>query len=270
MNRHEFVRHLHRSFRPRNYLEVGVNDGRSLSLSRVPSIAIDPAFRVTEPLRCDLHLVKATSDDFFAGSNPIAHLRSGRNPFRNLRRGRPPFARYTGGTVVDLSFIDGMHLFEFALRDFTNVERFSDWTSLILLDDMLPRNVDEAARDRHTGAWAGDVFKLAGVLAEHRPDLTLVPIDTEPTGVLVVLGADPDNRVLRDGHDRLVAEHATPDPQVVPTDIIERRGAVEPERFLASPILDHLVRGRARRRSSGSERLRAHAADLLTAKAKLS
>ena len=47
MNRHEFLRHLHAAARPRNYLEIGVNDGRSLSLSRVPSIAIDPGFRIT-------------------------------------------------------------------------------------------------------------------------------------------------------------------------------------------------------------------------------
>jgi len=32
--------------RNRNYLEIGVNDGRSLTLSRVPSVAIDPAFKV--------------------------------------------------------------------------------------------------------------------------------------------------------------------------------------------------------------------------------
>ncbi len=264
MNRHEFLRQLHAIARPRNYLEIGVNDGRSLALSRVPSIAIDPGFRLTTPIRCDLHLVRVTSDDFFAGRNPLVHLKSGRNPFRNLRRGRAPFARYVGGTILDLAFIDGMHLFEFALRDFMNVERFSDWTSLIVLDDMLPRNADEAARNRHTNAWTGDVYKLAAVLGEHRPDLILLPIDTEPTGVLVVLGADPRSELLRDRYDALIVEWATPDPQAVPADIIERRDAVPPERFLASPILDLIMNGRRRRgRSRGLARLRAHAADLL-------
>lgn len=267
MNRHEFLRQLHALARPRNYLEIGVNDGRSLSLSRSPSIAIDPSFRITTPMRCDLHLVRATSDDFFARPDPIVHLRSGRNPVRNLRRGRAPFGHYSGGPVLDLAFIDGMHLFEFALRDFMNVERFCDWTSLIVLDDMLPRSVREAARDRHTSAWAGDVYKLTEVLRTHRPDLILLPMDTEPTGMLVVLAADPDSSILRDRYDRLVADCATPDPQAVPAEIIERRGSVTPEHFLASPILDLIVRGRARRsrRSSGSERLRGHAADLRSA-----
>ncbi|MGH2418544.1 MAG: class I SAM-dependent methyltransferase [Candidatus Limnocylindria bacterium] len=266
MNRHEFLRQLHALARPRNYLEIGVNDGRSLSLSRTPSIAIDPGFRITTPMRCDLHLVKATSDEFFAGPDPIAHLRSGRNPFRNLRRGRAPFGHYTGGPILDLAFIDGMHLFEFALRDFMNVERFSDWTSLIALDDVLPRNVDEAARDRHTGAWTGDVYKITEVLREHRPDLILLPMDTEPTGVLVVLNADPSNRSLRGRYDDLVRTWATPDPQAVPAEVTERRGAVRPERFLASPILGLLVKGRGHRgwrRSAGRDRLRVHAADLL-------
>lgn len=256
MNRHQFLRALHATARPRNYLEIGVNDGRSLALSRVPSVAVDPAYRVTAQLRCDLHLVRATSDDFFASPDPIVHLRGGRNPWRNLRRGRPLLGRYTGGTVIDLAFIDGMHLFEFALRDFMNVERFSRWTSLIVLDDMLPRNADEAARERHTRDWTGDVFKLAPVLRRYRPDLTVLPIDTTPTGLLVVLGADPGNSALRDRYDRIVADVVTPDPQRVSTDVLERRGAIAPDAFLASPILDALVRGRRTTRDRGYPRVR--------------
>lgn len=254
MKRHEFLRRLHKAFRPRNYLEIGVNDGRSLALSRVPSVAIDPAFKVSAPLRCDVHLVRKTSDDFFGSRDPIAHLRSGRNPIRNMRRGRPLFAQYRGGTTVDLAFIDGMHLFEYALRDFTNVERFAGPASIIALDDMLPRNADEAARERHTTAWTGDVYKLAAVLAQHRPDLILLPMDTAPTGILLVLGADPSRTEREDRYDRLLAEWLTPDPQAVPAEIIERRNVISPERFLSSPILPALIAARDRRR--GGERLR--------------
>ena len=253
MKRHEFLAEIHARLRPRNYLEIGVNDGRSLRLSRVPSIAIDPAFRITEPIRCDLHLVRETSDAFFARRDPIVHLRSGRNPIRNLRRGRAPFGHYLGRTVVDLAFIDGMHLFEYALRDFMNVERFAGPASVIVLDDMLPRSVDEAARDRHTGAWAGDVYKLIGVLRRHRPELVLLPVDTQPTGVLVVLGADPTDRRLTDAYEHLVAEFASPDPQQVPVEIIERREAVDPDRFLGSGVLELLAK--RRRGSLGRDKL---------------
>lgn len=251
MQRHQFLRLLHQRCAPRNYLEIGVDTGSSMALSRVPSIGIDPAFQVTAPLRCDLELVRDTSDAFFARPDPLRHLRSGRNPWRNLRRGRPPFAHYLGGTTLDLSYIDGMHLFEFALRDFMNVERHSRWTGVIVLDDMLPRNVDEAARDRHTGAWTGDVYKLMTVLRDLRPDLVVIPVDTEPTGVLVVLGADRSSRVLADRYDDIIREWVVPDPQAVPDDVLTRRDAVDPEALLAADIWPTLVK--ARRRRSGRE-----------------
>ena len=184
MNRYEFLKGLHRVYRPRTYLEIGVNDGRSLALSRTRTIAVDPAFKVTAPLHCELELVKATSDDFFARPRPM----------RSLRRG-----------VVDLAFIDGMHLFEYALRDLFHTERHTRWTSVMVLDDMLPRSVDEAARDRHTDAWTGDVFKVAATLAEYRPDLLCVAVDTAPTGQLLIFGADSRSTVLPDAYDRIHA-----------------------------------------------------------------
>jgi hypothetical protein len=242
MRRHDFLRELHRLVKPRTYLEIGVNDGRSLALSRVPSIAIDPAFKVTASIRCDVHLAKATSDDFFARADPIHHLRSGRNPLRNMRRGRPLFDHWRGGTTLDLAFIDGMHLFEFALRDFMNVERFSRWSTVIVFDDMLPRDIDEAARDRHTHEWAGDVYKVAPVLREHRPDLVVIAVDTEPTGVVVVLGADPARTALTDRYDAILERWVVPDPQPVPRDILERRDALDPQRLLASDIWPRLAR----------------------------
>lgn len=227
MKRHEFLRELHKVSANRNYLEIGVNDGRSLTLSRVPSIAIDPAFKVVSEIKCDVHLVKATSDDFFARTNPLGHLKGGRHPLRNLRRGRSPIG-YWRRTTLDLSFIDGMHLFEYALRDFINVEKHSDWGSVIVLDDMLPRSIDEAARDRHTNAWTGDVYKMIEVLNRFRPDLVTVLVDTQPTGQLIVFGADPNNTVLKDKYDEIIAEYVVPDPQKVPEAVLERVKAVKP------------------------------------------
>jgi hypothetical protein len=246
MTRHEFLRRLHQVAKPRNYMEIGVNDGKSLALSRVPSVAVDPAFKVTVQQRCDLHLVKATSDAFFARQDPILHLRSSRNPLKNIRRGRPLFARYFGGTTVDIAFIDGMHLSEFALRDFMNVERFAHWGTAIVFDDMLPRNVDEAARDRHTSDWTGDVYKVTAVLRKHRPDLTLVLLDTTPTGVMVVFGADPTNTVLRDNYEAIERELITADPQPVPADVIDRREAIPAESVLDAAWWPQLIGGRNR------------------------
>ncbi|MFI6723386.1 class I SAM-dependent methyltransferase [Streptomyces sp. R-74717] len=247
MNRHDFLRQLHRVYRPRNYLEIGVNDGRSLALSRVPSVAVDPAFRVVTDISCDVHLVKATSDGFFARKDPLLHLRNGRNPFRALAR-RDPLNVLGGDPKLELAFIDGMHLFEYALRDFMNVEKHARWSSVIVLDDMLPRNVDEAARDRHTDAWTGDVYKVATVLRRFRPDLTVIEVDTQPTGIVLVFGADPDSAVLKNAYDKIIEEYVVPDPQDVPDELLVRKNAVQAERLLEADFWPSLIRARNLRR----------------------
>jgi hypothetical protein len=264
MQRHDFLRRLHHVTAARNYLEIGVRDGTSLALSRVPSIGIDPAFRITRPIRADVHLVRETSDAFFARRDPLGHLRSARNPLKNVRRGRPLFGRYLGRPTLDLAFIDGMHLFEYALRDFMNVEKYAGWASAIAFDDMLPRNADEAARDRHTGAWAGDVYKVIPVLHKYRPDLTVIQVDTKPTGTVVVLGADPTNTVLGEHYDEIAAEWVVNDPQDVPDWILDRRQAIRPKDLLAAPFWPRLVRARNLRlpRSRGYDALRAGVAAL--------
>lgn len=221
MNRHEFLERLHERSRPRTYLEIGVNDGRSLALSRVPTVAVDPAPMVTSEIHCDLHLVKATSDELFSRDQPLEHI----------------------GTI-DLAFIDGMHLLEYALRDFINVERHSDWPSVIVLDDQLPRHAKEAARARRTRAWAGDVYKMIAVIQRHRPDLLVVAVDTEPTGVVVVFGADASSAVLRERYDAIVADFLVADPQQVPEEVITRACAIRPETLLDAPFWDRLVAAR--------------------------
>jgi hypothetical protein len=263
MRRHDFLRGLHKRLRPRNYLEIGVESGRSLSLSRAPSVAIDPAFNVTWPLWCDVQLVKATSDEFFARQDPIRHLRSGRNPIRNARRGRPLFDYWRGGTTLDLAFIDGMHLFEFGLRDFMNVERHSRWSTVIVLDDMLPHDIHEAARDRHSTTWAGDVFKIVPVLREYRPTLVVIEVDTEETGVVVIIGADPGDTTLREQYDAIIDRWVVPDPQALTIDVLERRGAVDPERLLASDFWSALARKPRHGREGGLAAVRRGLADLL-------
>jgi hypothetical protein len=237
--RHEFLAAAHERLQPRGYLEVGINTGKSLTLSRTRTVAVDPAFKINCELHCDLQIAKEKSDDFFARPGALDHLPGGR---------------------ADLSLVDGLHLFEFAFRDFMNVEKASDWSSVIVVDDILPRSVAEASRDRGTmGAWTGDVYKLTAVLRRLRPDLVLLPLDTDPTGVLVVLGADRDSTVLADHYDELIAELVTPDPQAVPHDVLDRNGAVAPSSILDSGLWSLLVelRDSSVGREEGVARIRA-------------
>lgn len=227
MRRHELLAELHQLLAPRSYLEIGVNVGGSLTLSRTRSIGIDPFYSVEREIRCDAHLVRTSSDEFFAREHPLAHFDE---------------------PVIDLAFIDGMHLAEYAFRDFVNVERFCHAASVVVIDDMLPRDVPEARRDRTvrsgSNAWAGDVYKITASLREHRPDLVVLDVDTEPTGVVVVLNPDAASRVLHEAADDIVESYVTPDPQDVPVSVLERQGAHDPSALVALPLWAELVAAR--------------------------
>jgi hypothetical protein len=239
MYRHTFLSGLHERYAPRTYVEIGINDGRGLACSRTRTIGVDPDYKIRAELACDLQLVKATSDDFFA---------------------RPDALKWFPEGVIDLAFIDGMHIFEYAFRDFINAERLSGPASVIAFDDMLPRSNAEAARDRHTMEWTGDVYKVAQVLEKYRPDLVVVPVDTTPTGITLVVGLDPSNTTLSDNYDAILAEFATADPQDVPVEILHRKTAAAPQRALDATAWGKLAAARSTGEVAAA--VRAEVADL--------
>jgi hypothetical protein len=219
----DFLGQVHGLLAAPPYLEIGIRHGDSLALARSRAVGVDPGFTLKVELPESVTLFEETSDEYFDRPAPLAAL---------------------GGERVGLSFIDGMHLAEFVLRDFINVERHATWASVIVFDDILPRTVDEAARDRHTRAWTGDVYKILGALSRHRPDLIVLRVNTEPTGLGVVLGLDPSSRVLAERYDEIVREMVVPDPQDVPADILERHGIVEPEAVLSASFWSQLAAAR--------------------------
>lgn len=211
---------VHRRLRPRAYLEIGVAGGRSLALSKCRSVGIDPAYHIQAELDGDVALFRTTSDEYFSRPDPL---------------------RPTGGVPFDLAFIDGLHLFEFALRDFIFAERHASARGMIIFDDVLPRSIDEAARERHTGAWTGDVFWVLETLARYRPELVVMPLNTSPTGLLAVVGLDPTSTVLADNFAQIMAEFRQSDPQPVPPEILDRSLVVAPQRFLDLDLLEVLA-----------------------------
>lgn len=93
---------IHGALRPRTYVEIGIKDGASLRLAApaTRAIGIDPQPRVGCRLPGNVSVVAKTSDAYFAEHDVEAEL----------------------GGKIDLAFIDGMHLFEFVLRDFINLD----------------------------------------------------------------------------------------------------------------------------------------------------
>jgi len=219
---HRVLGALHAALEPRLYLEIGVANGRSLALASCPSIAVDPEPRPSALKAPHAAIYTETSDSFFEYSADDA----------------------IAGRTIDLAFIDGMHHFEFALRDFMNVEKLTEPTSVIVLDDIYPNNEVQAARTRRSNVWAGDVWKLYHCLRSHRPDLVLFPINASPTGLLVVGKPDRDNRILWERYNPLVREYRERTLRGCGPLIVQRQGCLSPS---DKRLLAFVRQGRAQR-----------------------
>jgi hypothetical protein len=184
---YELLARLQKLLQPKTYVEIGVRNGQSFALAKsaVHSVAIDPVPELHHALPPGAKMFKLTSDDFFANHNLKTEL---------------------GNNAVDLAFIDGMHLFEFALRDFINLEKYSTPNSTILLHDCYPQDSASSARERTTTIWSGDVWKVVTCLKKYRPDLQLVTVDAPPTGLAVIRRLDPASTVLSQNLEAICAE----------------------------------------------------------------
>lgn len=184
-----FLKNLHAQKLFDVYLEIGTEMGRSLALSRSRSVAVDPFFRLNDTamgVKPGLHLFQCGSDEFFAteflSRNDLA---------------------------IGFGFLDGMHLFEYLLRDLMNSERNARPGSVLALHDCCPFGPDMLTRDLEmipAGAWTGDVWKLIPILQKYRPDLTLTVLDCSPTGLVLISALDPASTVLADHYDEIVAD----------------------------------------------------------------
>ena len=61
-----------------------------------------------------------------------------------------------------------------------------------------------------------------------------------PTGTVVLMTPDSTATGLVNAYDRLVAEWVVPDPQVVPTEILERTRAVTPASVVNAGVWDQV------------------------------
>lgn len=229
----EVLAQIQEALDPALYLEIGVNMGASLALAKGRAVGVDPHLTVKKELSDQVKLVEMQSDDFFEKAAP------------ELLQEKP-----------ELIFIDGMHLFEYALRDFMNVEAFADPNAVVVIDDIFPNHPAQATRKRATRYWTGDVWKLHDLLKKERPDLFLMPVNTSPTGLLLVWGLDSSNRRLWERYDKYIRTYVYDDP-AVPESVIERQDAVPPERVAGVLKAIAAAKGRRALRTKMGARLRA-------------
>ncbi len=189
---HSILHRVHHALKPKTYFEIGTLHGTTFALAKCASLAVDPGFR----LSCDVVgekpaclMYQETSDDFFAKYNPEMLL----------------------GQKVDFAFLDGLHHFEYLLRDFMNIEPYCHANSIVALHDCIPtdlhvgrRNPSDPSRwpsPPHPEWWAGDVWKTLVILTRHRPDLKIYALDAPPTGLVLITNLDPSNNKLKQDHD---------------------------------------------------------------------
>lgn len=194
----DWLKWLHVTVRPASYVEIGVETGRSLQFAQRPtkSVGVDPAVNIIVSLESWAKVFKLPSDDFFAQ--------------HDLRQ-------VLDAEFVDMAFIDGLHTFDQALKDFINIERYSHPGTVVTFHDVFPVTAITAARDRETTFWLGDTWKVVLILKEMRPDLKIFTLPTFPSGLTLVTGLN--------GNSTLLAQEIGP--------IIDRWMGVESDSYMA-------------------------------------
>ncbi len=192
----DFFSTLNAALEPRSYFEIGTESGHSAARYTCPSVCVDPRFVISADIvrsKRMLHLFQMTSDEFFAAGYLEKLLPLG----------------------PDIAFLDGMHRFEYLLRDFINTERVAHPRTLILLHDCLPQNLRMTNRLPVAGpedeggsrfAWTGDVWKVIPILKKYRPDLRVSFVDCPPTGLVAISGLRRESKVLNESYYQIVEE----------------------------------------------------------------
>jgi Methyltransferase domain len=217
---------MHKHLRPKSYFEIGTLTGITLRLASCPSIAVDPMFQIAGNVlggKQQCFFFQQPSDDFFAAHSPSQLL----------------------GRSVDLAFLDGMHYYEYLLRDFMNIERHCARNSVVVLHDCIPCNIHLARRDANDMSlkhhapvptqWAGDVWKTVAALKKHRPDLRIHAYDAPPTGLIVITNLDPRSEVLAENYFAIVEDFAGLDLADHGVDRLHRDFGVKP----SAELMDH-------------------------------
>lgn len=181
---YQLLSYLHQKINPQIYLEIGVNHGNSIvqAQKETNAIGIDPFDSLLYKLPKNIKMYFETSDAFFKRKNVSEILNNKK---------------------IDLAFIDGMHLFEYVLRDFINIEKLSHRKTIIAIHDCIPGDAYMATREFHGGSWTGDVFKVIMILKKYRPDLKIY----NGQGICMVSNINPQNSILQENYDSIVDEY---------------------------------------------------------------
>lgn len=223
-HKHDLLEFFHLNLQPVFYFEIGVDEGLSLARAKGKALGVDarPELNLQVDLPDTAQVIGSSSDAFF----------------------REQAAKFFTAPP-DLAFIDGMHLFEFALRDFINIERYAAPYALVGIDDIFPCHPVQAERRRRSSSWTGDIWKLIPILQKYRPDLTLISLPCSTTGLLLIAGLDQKNTCLVDHYDEIIKEYQADLP--VPDDILKRSDSLPSDHPVVSMLISTLKQSKKER-----------------------
>jgi hypothetical protein len=186
MDRQQVIHTLMRARKLKNYLEIGVFNGHIFF--RIKSkfkVAVDPFFRFStgrkiiktliNPYNLYNQYFQKTSDDFFTQDA----------------------ARVIGNRKIEISLIDGMHEYDYALRDVENTLQWLSQDGVIIMHDCnaLSREANVSFADwkarNFTGTWNGDVWKTIMHLRT-RSDINVFVLDCDH-GLGIITRARPEH-----------------------------------------------------------------------------
>ncbi|GHN00202.1 hypothetical protein WSM22_16910 [Cytophagales bacterium WSM2-2] len=187
MDRIELLTELMKKKNLKNYLEIGVFNGRVFF--RIKSsfkVAVDPSFAfdsmrkigktISNPYNLANRYFEKTSDEFF----------------------KTDAAQVFAKEKCNLAFIDGMHEYKFALRDVENTLNYLSDDGVIVMHDCNPQTKEDAGtfedwKKRGSGYWNGDVWKTILHLRCFRKDINVFVLDCDHGLGVVTKGRSESN-----------------------------------------------------------------------------
>lgn len=189
MNRIMLIQNLMKQKGLKNYLEIGVFNGHAFfKIKSTFKIAIDPQFRFDfmrkigkifiNPYNIFNKYYSKTSDQFFEQDAPQV--------FANEN--------------INIALIDGMHEYQYALRDIENTLKYLSGDGVIVVHDCLPqtKEASKSFADWQSGPkleeWNGDVWKAIVHLRSTRNDINVFVLDCDQ-GLGIITKREPENKL---------------------------------------------------------------------------
>jgi hypothetical protein len=174
MDRLQLIQRLMKQKKLSNYLEIGVFNGHIFFRIRSHfKVAVDPAFKfdalrkigkiILNPNNLFNQYFEKTADDFFAQDA----------------------AQVFSNKPIQVALIDGMHEYEFALRDIENTLGYLSDDGVIIVHDCNALTKESSSsysdwiRGPGVGTWNGNIWKTILHLRSLRGDLTAFVLDCD-------------------------------------------------------------------------------------------